>query len=207
MRKPVSTLTEGRGAGPRRFFITADRGYGKEPILKFLMESGIGSMLIMVEYILRAHPFVGKSFLDPLRYDVEEDNKGMNDAVIALRSGNGSNAHKNGNKENCIRENEVQEVSRDQERQGSSSALPPICNDRGRAFIVDDSPDLGPAFFAMKRVRQDGSRAVSNDKMTAIAIREHGSDKFAKVIWFFYNVPRLINENLRIWIAVPKGCI
>ena len=91
-------------------------------------------MLIMPEHILRAHPFVGKSFLDPLRYDVEEDNKGMNDAVIALRSRNGSNAHTNGNNENCMRENEAQEVSRDQERQWSSSVLPPICNDRRRAF-------------------------------------------------------------------------
>ena len=62
-------------------------------------------------------------------------------------------------------------------------------------------------FFAMKRVRRDGSRAVSNDKMTSIAIREHRSDKFAKVNRFFYNVPSLINENLRTWIAVPKGSI
>ena len=62
-------------------------------------------------------------------------------------------------------------------------------------------------FFATKRVRRDGSRAVGNDKMTAIAIREHESDKFAKVIRFLYNVPSLINENLETWIAVPKGCI
>ena len=148
VRKLVSTLTEGRGEQALGgFTIKADRGYGKESILKCLMESGIGSMLIMPEHIVRAHPFVGKSFLDPLRYDVEEDDEGMTDAVIALGSGNSSNAHTNGNNENGIRENEAQEVSGDQEGQGSSSVLPPTRNDRRRAFIVDDSPGLGPACF------------------------------------------------------------
>ena len=56
-------------------------------------------------------------------------------------------------------------------------------------------------------MKRDGSRAFGNDKMTAIAICEHGSDKFAKVIRFLYNVLSIINENLRTWIAVPKGCI
>ena len=112
--KLVSTLTEGREEEALGgFFITADREYGNESILKFPMESGIGSMLIMPEYILRAHPFVGKSFLDPLRCDVEEDDERMKDAVTAPGSRNGSSAHTNGSNENGIRENEVQEVSGD----------------------------------------------------------------------------------------------
>lgn len=43
--------------------------------------------------------------------------------------------------------------------------------------------------------------------MTAVAISEHGSDKFAKVIRFLYNVPIDIEDSLRTWIEVPKGYI
>lgn len=73
--------------------MTADLGHGKESISICLMDSGIGSMLIMPEHILRAHPFVGKSLLDPYCYDMEEDDEEMNDAVTPPPIGNANSAN------------------------------------------------------------------------------------------------------------------
>lgn len=81
VQKLVSALAEGRGdQALGGFIIIADRGYGKESILKCLIDSGIGSMLIMPENILRSHPFVGKSFPDLFRYDIEGNDKEIHDA-------------------------------------------------------------------------------------------------------------------------------
>lgn len=59
------------------------RGYGKEAILRCLMEASIGSTFVLPEHILRVHPFVGMSFLDPPRYGEDDD-----DVVATEQVGN-----------------------------------------------------------------------------------------------------------------------
>ena len=77
--------------------------------------------------------------------------------------------------------------------------------DRRQAFVIDDAPDLGSeCFMAFKRALPQGSR-VGLRKMTAIAVREHGTQKFAKLIRFLYTVPTVQQESLNTCVAVPKA--
>lgn len=71
--------------------------------------------------------------------------------------------------------------------------------DRKRAFVIYDSVTQGPAtFHASKR------RKVSGHKLESVAAREHGTDKFCKVLRFFIDVPPNISKALNEWVAVPK---
>lgn len=77
--------------------------------------------------------------------------------------------------------------------------------DRRRGFVVDDNPALGPgAFFATKNVGASAATLVGQKKATAVAVREQGTEKFAKVLRFMYTVPTPVQEILNTWIAVPK---
>lgn len=51
----------------------------------------------------------------------------------------------------------------------------------------------------------DGRSTAMSNNATAIAVREHGNDKHAKIIIFLYNVPGAIREILSTWIAVSRG--
>lgn len=68
--------------------INADRGYGKRAFIRLLMEHCLGSVFLMPEYLMRCHPFLVRSLLDPFRNEIEErlGNEEENmDAVLLKR--------------------------------------------------------------------------------------------------------------------------
>ena len=40
--------------------------------------------------------------------------------------------------------------------------------------------------------------------MTAIAVREHGTEKFNNVIRFLYSTPPLLSRAIECWIAITR---
>jgi len=74
VRKMLMTLTESCGEdASNECIVTADRGYGKASYMEFLTEFGFSSVFFMPDHLLRVHPFVGLSYLDPIRKDLEEE--------------------------------------------------------------------------------------------------------------------------------------
>lgn len=65
--------------------ITADRGYRKENFLNLLTSFGLAAVLLMPDHILRCHPFVASSLLDPFRKDDEVDDEDMNAQSSTVR--------------------------------------------------------------------------------------------------------------------------
>ena len=68
---------------------------------------------------------------------------------------------------------------------------------RRRAFIIDDGPNCGPAsFFATEHVTPlsscDPAGACRKSQITAISVRERGTDKYSNSIRFMYTVPSAI---------------
>ena len=58
--------------------------------------------------------------------------------------------------------------------------------DRRRRLIMNGSPTLGSdAFIATKMAAAAGSRNRTGQKITAVAVGEHGNEKFCKVHRFF----------------------
>lgn len=65
---------EGRGEeAVNGCIVTADRGYRKESFLNMFSKFGFASVFIMPDHLLRVHPFVGKSYLNPILADLEEE--------------------------------------------------------------------------------------------------------------------------------------
>lgn len=78
--------------------------------------------------------------------------------------------------------------------------------DRPKKFVIDDTGNSGPAvFFTKKNVKVNGTRALSRSKVTAIAVRERGSEKFNKILRFLLSVPRSMGEAIDSWVAVPHS--
>lgn len=167
------------------------------------MEHGLGSVFVMSNHLLRVHPFVGKSFLDINREDLEDEalttvpntaNEHTGATVIP------SDATTNEAVNETYTEGETSAIQ-------SNAQVDAVNNtsfDRRRAFIIDDNPGLGPeVFFATKNVASSGS-FVELKKMTAVAVREHRTEKFAKILRFMYTVPSSVENALNTWIAIPK---
>ncbi|PXF43989.1 hypothetical protein BWQ96_06222 [Gracilariopsis chorda] len=189
VRNLVDALLEGRAEQSiRGFVLTADRGYGKVALLRELLKHGIGSIMIMPDHLLQCHPFVGQSYLNVMRHDYEEldgdETDGSTDSDQALQ----------------------------QEDDPSTSDIVPgpttLSTDRARTFILNDEPSQGPkTWFAGKtlEIRNRGeSHAVNRVKVTAVAVRERGTDKFSRIIRFIYSLPSSFSTLLESWIAVPK---
>lgn len=80
LRQLLTIFFEGRGEQARSgFLITADRGYGKTTVLDLLSSFGVAALFVMPDHILRAHPFVAESYLNPCRGDIV-DSDGDGDA-------------------------------------------------------------------------------------------------------------------------------
>lgn len=72
--------------------------------------------------------------------------------------------------------------------------------DRKRAFIIDDDQERGPAsFHASKRLRG------TTKSISAVAVREHGTDKFCKVLRFLFQVLETLARRIETWIAVSRS--
>ena len=183
MRHLIDAVLEGRGESSfHGFTLTADRGYGKYSLVQELFCKGISAIFVLPEHLIRCHPFVGRSFLSVARLDDEESE---------------SEASENLNTEegNC-RSNFVTNWDSVQSRCGRMDF------DRPKNFIVEDGPEAGQAaFFATKTLRGQGS---GRSKITAVAIRERGTEKFSKVIRFLYNLPSSFSDSLKNWVAVPQ---
>ena len=144
VRKLFSILMDGRGEEALNGCIaTADRGYEKQKFIEVLSAFGVSSVFVMLNHLLRVHPFVASSYLDPRRADLEynEDEHTGGSTSDRQSASVGSNAV-------------IEEI-----------ALPPSENvenmevlcDRRRRFIIDDSPKLGPdAFIATKMAAAAG---------------------------------------------------
>ena len=50
-----------------------------------------------------------------------------------------------------------------------------------------------------------GSGIRAGQKITAVAVHEHGTEKFCEVLRFMYTAPEGIHDVLKKWIAVPKS--
>ncbi|PXF43284.1 hypothetical protein BWQ96_06981 [Gracilariopsis chorda] len=189
VKKLLSTVLDGRGEEANTgCIVTADRGYGKQSFLEILSGFGLSSVFVMPEHLLRVHSFVGLSYLDPVRDDLEDEALDIGDAEGESEPGAADMGDTHG------------------EGNGEHPAVAPhqLYCDRRRTFVIDNDPNLGPeAFFATKNAGTGRGRSRQRS-MNAIAVRERGTDKFSKVLRFMYTVPAGIQDALNTWIAVPK---
>lgn len=198
IRRLMENVTDGRGeAALVGLTLTADRGYGKEAIVGILAELGISSMFILPEHLLRCHPFIGQSFLRSHRddevdeYSASEDSESEREKSV-VRSAGG------------LEGGVIDQTANDlgSENNSTRSMDPSTSNfnaDRKRAFIIDDAQQRGPAsFHASKRLKG------TTKSVAAVAVREHGTEKFSKVLRFLFQVPESMQRKLETWIAVPR---
>ena len=70
--------------------------------------------------------------------------------------------------------------------------------DRPVDFIIDDSPNIG---LGCARAVKTFGRGKSTQKVTALAIRSHGNDKYANILRFLHAVPSPVHECLQHWVT------
>lgn len=166
---------------PRGIIVTADRGYGRLSLLSQMLSLGFCSMFIFPEHLIRCHPFVGKSFLQYDRSDVEDQS--IRDVDQAADDDSSDHIDSEAEPDEGVGEGTV------------------VVVDRRRNFIIDDGPDTGSAaFVASRAMKGAGTQRV---QVNAVAVREQGTSNFAKVIRFAYHLPTSIAAKLNHWVAVP----
>ena len=196
----IRNLLEGHGEHSVHGLVcTADRGYGSTALLRSLLSDNIGSIIIIPEHLLRCHPFVGKSFL---LVGVNEEVGCENDA--------GSVAEGESDDSDGVSPSEDVGIEKNRE-----NVVPPSAHnfDRRRTFIIEDHATAGPASYtatkSMKPLHSTsdggGNQDASRTKVTAIAVREHGTQKHSSIHRFLYTVPNIIAKDIEAWIAVPKA--
>lgn len=88
--------------------------------------------------------------------------------------------------------------------EGASTTDNPLSPEEAQ-FVVDDSPILGQT--ALKAVSIINGSMLGKRRAVALAIREYGTAKRAKILRFIYAVPPCIAKSLDQWVAVPKANI
>jgi hypothetical protein len=166
--------------------VTADRGFGKQSLVELFQRKGIGSLFIMREDLLKCHPFIGASHL---RITRAEDIESATEALNGERSDE-EDSH-------CETFGEVA-VGAAADGEAAGGEDEPILK---TPFLIEDDAGMGQeAFFARLRSR-------SQNAVQAVAIREHGDEKFCKILRFLYAMPPSIGHWLNCWVYVPKqGC-
>lgn len=76
--------------------------------------------------------------------------------------------------------------------------------DRGTAFVIDDHPQLGLCCKYAQKTFKDPGKDL-NVRVTAAAVRERGTNKFAKTLRFMYALPKCLSDLINCWVAVPKA--
>lgn len=172
--KLLSTLLDGKGQEAlNSCVVTADRGYGKESFLNLFTSFGLAAVFVMPDHILRCHPFVASSLLDPLRDDYEVDDADLDEQSPTVGESDAGLSN--------------------------VSVL-----DRRDSFVIDDNARMGQAFFtASKPLRTSGT--VGQRRVTAVAVREHGTKKYSRLLRFMHSVPSGVSKEFDRWIAVPKA--
>ncbi|PXF39476.1 hypothetical protein BWQ96_03185 [Gracilariopsis chorda] len=113
----------------------------------------------MPDHLLRVHPFVAFSYPNPSRGDLEEGQDMEETTVDILAADGGEN--------------------------GDTDIVSNVQLDQRRGFVVEDNPQLGPeAFLVTKNVGASGASVVGQKKISAVAVQEQGTEKFAKVLRF-----------------------
>lgn len=65
--------------------------------------------------------------------------------------------------------------------------------DHRKEFFLDDNHELGPeVFYAINHF--EGLRNALKNRMSAIAVRERGTDNFAKIFRLMHSVPPRLQE-------------
>lgn len=198
VKKLMDMILDGRGEQAlNSLTITADRGYGKESFTTQLAESGVSSMVVLPDHLLRCHPFVGMSY-----FNIER-----NDNVVEFMS---SITSVDNVAEGVVPPTECQQQSLTEMGTVSQNKLPGVQNDgsndgspscefdRKRSFVIDDNSECGPAVFRAAKKRR-GSQSIH-----AFAVREHGTEKYARVLRFYLNLPQSLVAFIDKWIAVPR---
>ena len=207
----IGTLLEGGGEQSLHgLIITADRGYGSFSLIQNLLTSGIGSIVIMPEHLLRCHTFVGETYFRCTRNDEEQEDS-CADRHINANGIERPQAEAQEGSENVISGNASEAADAENERYTTSNegvtettAVQTVF-DRRRTFVIDDSPSTGPSsFFAIQSVRTSGGSATGTSQVTAVAVWEQGTKHFNKIIRFMYSVPSTISRSIETWIAVPR---
>jgi len=209
VRKLLTGLFDGRGEESlSSCIVTADRGYGKEAFMKLLSEFGVGSVFVMSDQLLRAHPFLAASYLNPSRADEEENEPGNDMMEESAGGGDAATPATVANAQRTEVAGDQDATSVPQNASTADVASEQVYDlDRRREFVIDDKPSLGPeSFFATKFAGATGRR-VGQSRMAAVAVRERGNQTFCKVLRFMYTVPRSIQDALNTWIAVVKPSI
>lgn len=79
--------------------------------------------------------------------------------------------------------------------------------DRSRAFVISDEPNLGQEVFVATKTVKSGRNTDRNPdkrfKMTAVAIRERGTQHFSRILRFGFSLPSDRQSVLNSWVAVP----
>ena len=70
--------------------------------------------------------------------------------------------------------------------------------DRPVYFIIDDSPYIG---LGCARAVKTFGRRKGTQKVTALAIRSHCNNKYAKILRFLHTVPSSMHECLQHWVT------
>lgn len=217
VRKLIDSLMDGRGEKSiTGCIVTADRGYGNERFMKILMEQGLGSIFVMPDHILGCHPFVGKSFLNPLRGDLEADaNHDTNIVSDPTQSGDAgtetpmTGRQEDGQRSQDVNDDSFQSLARVSDGMSGMRVdgreLIRTPNERRKKFIIDDHPDLGPEVFVATKSVPGVTQQMGHNKLVAIAVRERGTSKFSRILRFMHSIPQSIQESINTWIAVPKA--
>lgn len=180
VKKLVEILLHGRGESSLHgLILTADRCYGSTSMAQIFSKLGIGSMVIMPQYLLRCHPFVGRSFVSITRYDddnIDEESSEEDDA------------------NSCEYQPPISSTSYFvmQNEDGSRTVSN---NDRRRKFIIDDGPNTGPSVFISNKSLYLGGTGSGRAKTCAVAVREHGNQHFSNTVRFMYSVSTGITYN------------
>ncbi|PXF42597.1 hypothetical protein BWQ96_07692 [Gracilariopsis chorda] len=188
--------------------VTADRGYGKWSFQEIIPRHGLSCVMFMAEHLIECHPSVAKSFLLPCKeYELTDEECG--EETISGHDGLASTV--------APTENILPRGSDSVNEQNST--LPKRntfdeCNvndSRLRycpgVFVVDESPGLGNEYYCATKLVAGMAKKVRTDRMMAIAVREHGTEKYAKVLRFVYIIPNPLQKALHTWILVPKTAV
>lgn len=165
--------------------ICFDRGYSKMKEVLARAASGIGGIYIMPDHLNNVHPFVAKSRHSNCSERIFDESEcaGGGDAP------------------------DFEDVDEDATVNATGTSQTQVKN-RERKFIVDDSPNLGPAVFvASRRIRAKESAASAPMQVYAVSVPERGDKNFCKVHRFAYCIPGGADVNAtmsRTWIANPR---
>ncbi|PXF42429.1 hypothetical protein BWQ96_07840 [Gracilariopsis chorda] len=164
--------------------------------------------MVMPKHLIKCHPLVAKSFLPPFKeYELTDEECG--EETISGHDGLSSTVAPTEN----ILPIGIDSVN---EHKSTLTTLNTFdeCNvndsrlrDLPGGFVVDDSPGLGNEYFYATKHVAGMAKKVGTDRIMAIAVGEHGTEKYAKVRRFVYIIPTSLQKALYTWIEVPKMAV